>query len=142
MKKTIITLALAALTGACSTAYGQSGAMVEAEAPANEKMTAHATHGHVTEGVKATGYTELLAGNLSDAEATLSQGGPEALSVFDRLNLAYIYSRTGRAKQAEALYESILSMSDNPYALLGSGKTKRVKTIARDAMVALSVKDN
>lgn len=82
---------------------------------------------------------ELKAGDWSAAEAALlgSEVAPED-QIFAKLNLAFVYSTTGRKDQAVALYKEILSGEENPYALLRNGEPSRIKTIAKTALDRLS----
>jgi Tfp pilus assembly protein PilF len=58
---------------------------------------------------RATGYEQIAAGRMHDAETMLSKqmemhpGAPEL-----SLNLAAVYVRTGRAARAEPLYRDVL----------------------------------
>lgn len=63
---------------------------------------------------------------------------PEEDKVFAKLNLAFVYSSTGRVDQAVALYNEVLAEKKNPYALTASGEPRRVKSIARLALAKLS----
>ncbi|TNE66130.1 MAG: tetratricopeptide repeat protein [Alphaproteobacteria bacterium] len=78
---------------------------------------------------------EFAAGDWSQAEAALMNAdvapGDE---VFAKLNLAFVYSTTGRRDQAVALYQEILASKENPYALTMAGEPRRVKTIAKVAL--------
>ncbi len=82
---------------------------------------------------------ELGAGDWSKAEEALLGGqfAPED-EVFAKLNLAFVYSTTGRRDQAVAIYNEILSGRENPYALLLNGEPRRVKTIAKTALKKMS----
>lgn len=84
----------------------------------------------------ATG--ELNAGDWGKAEAALMSSGvaPED-EVFTKINLAFVYSSTGRRDLAVNIYNEILASRDNPYALTVSGQPRRVKTIAKMALVRL-----
>ncbi|MEX0300373.1 MAG: hypothetical protein AB3N28_14965 [Kordiimonas sp.] len=75
---------------------------------------------------------EVNNGDWSKAEAALmnTDVAPED-QVFAKLNLAFVYSSTGRRDQAVAIYTEILDGKDNPYALTVSGQPRRVKTIAQ-----------
>lgn len=75
---------------------------------------------------------EVNSGDWSKAEAALISAdiAPED-AVFAKLNLAFVYSSTGRPQQAVAIYTEILEGSDNPYALTVSGQPRRVKSIAQ-----------
>lgn len=68
------------------------------------------------------GYDQIAAKNLQAAERTLvaqSAVEPDEPSVL--LNLAFVYKKTGRAAEANALYERVLAQPDVLMAL-GSGK--------------------
>lgn len=82
---------------------------------------------------------EVGSADWSAAEAALlGLDVKEEDKVFAKLNLAFVYSSTGRRDQAVALYSEILADKPNPYALTTSGKPRRVKTIARLALNGLS----
>ncbi len=82
---------------------------------------------------------ELQEGDWTNAEAALLGGEfSEEDEVFAKLNLAFVYSTTGRKDQAVALYKEILASKENPYALLRSGEPRRVKTIAQTALERLN----
>ncbi|WP_262689874.1 hypothetical protein [Kordiimonas aestuarii] len=79
--------------------------------------------------------SELQDGDWSKAEAALLDADvAEEDQVFAKLNLAFVYSTTGRREQAMAMYRDILDGRDNPYALLMNGEPRRVKTIAKTAL--------
>ncbi len=82
--------------------------------------------------------SELQQGDWSEAEAALlgADVAPED-QVFAQLNLAFVYSTTGRKEQAVAMYREILDGRDNPYALLMNGEPRRVKTIAKTALTRM-----
>ncbi len=82
--------------------------------------------------------SELGSGDWSKAEAALlgSDVAPED-AVFAKINLAFVYSSTGRADLAMNIYNEILEGKDNPYALTVSGQPRRVKTIAKVALARL-----
>lgn len=63
---------------------------------------------------------------------------PEEDKVFAKLNLAFVYSSTGRVEQAVALYNEVLAEKKNPYALTAGGEPRRVKSIARLALAKLN----
>lgn len=85
--------------------------------------------------------SELQQGDWSEAEAALlgADVAPED-QVFAKLNLAFVYSTTGRKEQAVAMYREILDGRDNPYALLMNGEPRRVKTIAKTALSRMGEK--
>ena len=82
---------------------------------------------------------ELNNGDWSQAEAALMSAdvAPED-QVFAKLNLAFVYSSTGRTEQAVAIYREILDGNENPYALTVSGQPRRVKTIAKAGLESIS----
>jgi len=81
---------------------------------------------------------ELNSGDWSKAEAALLGAGvAKEDEVFTKLNLAFVYSSTGRTEQAVAIYQKILASKDNPYAMTVSGEPRRVKTIAKMALLRL-----
>ncbi len=84
---------------------------------------------------------ELKAQDWSSAEtALLGTNFSKDDEVFAKLNLAFVYSTTGRQGEAVAIYREILDGKDNPYALLRSGHANRVKTIAKKALKRLGEK--
>ena len=87
--------------------------------------------------------TELQQGDWSKAEAALLGADvAEEDQVFAKLNLAFVYSTTGRREQAVAIYHEILDGRDNPYALLMNGEPRRVKTIAKTALERMETQNN
>ncbi|MFC4348040.1 hypothetical protein ACFO5Q_09310 [Kordiimonas lipolytica] len=82
--------------------------------------------------------SELGSGDWSKAEAALlgSDVAPED-AVFAKINLAFVYSSTGRKDLAMNIYQEILEGKANPYALTVSGQPRRVKTIAKVALARL-----
>lgn len=84
---------------------------------------------------------EMGSADWSAAEAALlGMNVAEEDKVFAKLNLAFVYSSTGRRDLAISLYNEVLQEDKNPYALTASGKPRRVKSIARLALASL--KDN
>lgn len=82
---------------------------------------------------------ELNTGDWSKAEAALLNSGvAKEDEVFAKLNLAFVYSTTGRQDMAVAIYNEILAAKPNPYALTVSGQPRRVKTIAKFALARLN----
>jgi tetratricopeptide (TPR) repeat protein len=77
----------------------------------------------------------IAADNLEQAERELlfildnDPNDPYAL-----LNLAYVYQKAGDQAKARNVYNRILTMKGDPYAELASGRTERVKSIARRGM--------
>jgi Tfp pilus assembly protein PilF len=120
--------------------FGTFGALVAATiltvgASANETRFAdEAQAANLDEYAKS----ELQQGDWSEAEAALlgADVAPED-QVFAKLNLAFVYSTTGRKEQAVAMYREILDGRDNPYALLMNGEPRRVKTIAKTALARM-----
>lgn len=85
--------------------------------------------------------TELAKGDWSEAEAALMGAEfSEEDQVFAKINLAFVYSATGRKERAVAMYREILAAKENPYALTNAGTPKRVKTIAKLALARLGEK--
>ncbi|WP_417450059.1 hypothetical protein [Kordiimonas sp.] len=83
--------------------------------------------------------SQLQEGDWSSAEAALLGADvADEDQVFAKLNLAFVYSTTGRREQAIAMYRDILDGRDNPYALLMNGEPRRVKTIAKTALERLA----
>ena len=81
---------------------------------------------------------ELKSRDWSKAEAALlGQEFNKEEEVFAKLNLAFVYSTTGRKDLAVAIYNEILAAKENPYALTRSGQPRRVKTIAKIALARL-----
>lgn len=71
-----------------------------------------------------TGFTAIAAGNLSQAEATLSA----ERAIFPRrpevlLNLAAVYARTDRVAQARTLYNDVLASEPVSLDLANGGAT-------------------
>lgn len=82
---------------------------------------------------------ELKKRDWSKAEAALLGSDiSDEDQVFAKLNLAFVYSSTGRRDLAVALYNDILSAKENPYAMTRSGQPRRVKSIAKMALARLS----
>ncbi len=82
---------------------------------------------------------ELSTGDWSKAEvALLKSDVAKEDEVFAKLNLAFVYSSTGRRDMAVAIYKDILASKQNPYALTVSGQPRRVKTIAKLALTRLN----
>lgn len=89
-------------------------------------------------GAKELAKEQLANGDWTSAEAALL--GTEFSKedqVFAKLNLAFVYSSTGRKEQAVEIYQEILAAKENPYALTNSGKPRRVKSIAKAALARL-----
>ena len=85
-----------------------------------------------------TGYTAIAAGDLSQAERTLSA----ERAIFPRrpevlLNLAAVYARTNRTAQARALYDDVLTAA--PVALeVADGGTMSSHDVAQRGLSRLS----
>ena len=81
---------------------------------------------------------EIQAQDWASAEEELlkTDFGSED-QVFATLNMAYLYSITGRTDRAEALYQEVLDGRDNRFAMTLSGKPRKVKYIARDGLKRL-----
>ncbi len=72
----------------------------------------------------------------AEAELISTDFGPED-QIFAKVNLAFIYSATGRIEQAHALYQEILDGHDNSFAMTLSGMPRKVKYIAKDGIERL-----
>lgn len=72
----------------------------------------------------------------AEAELVSTDFGPED-QIFAKVNLAFIYSATGRVEQAHALYQEILDGRDNSFAMTLSGQPRKVKYIAKDGIARL-----
>lgn len=82
---------------------------------------------------------ELKKRDWAKAEAALlGETVAKEDEVFAKLNLAFVYSATGRTDMAVAIYNEILAAKENPYALTRSGQPRRVKTIAKIALARLN----
>jgi len=82
---------------------------------------------------------EMSTSDWSKAEAALLNSGvAKEDEVFAKLNLAFVYSSTGRRDMALVIYNDILASKQNPYALTVSGQPRRVKTIAKLALARLN----
>ncbi len=105
-----------------------------ADATANTKVLANVT-------IEDQDFAdkELKSRDWSKAEAALlGQEFNKEDEVFAKLNLAFVYSTTGRQDLAVNIYNEILAAKENPYALTRSGQPRRVKTIAKIALARLS----
>ncbi|GHF11406.1 hypothetical protein GCM10017044_01450 [Kordiimonas sediminis] len=81
----------------------------------------------------------LKSGDWASAEAELLQSSlDDQDSVYAKLNLAFLYGTTGRSEQAAAIYQEILDGRDNSFAMVLSGKPRRVKAIAREGLKRLT----
>lgn len=82
---------------------------------------------------------ELKKRDWAKAEAALlGEAVAKEDEVFAKLNLAFVYSATGRTDLAVAMYNEILAAKENPYALTRAGQPRRVKTIAKIALARLN----
>lgn len=82
---------------------------------------------------------ELKKRDWAKAEAALlGEQVAKEDEVFAKLNLAFVYSATGRKELAVALYNEILAAKENPYALTRAGEPRRVKSIAKIALARLN----
>lgn len=61
--------------------------------------------------------------------------GDEALN---KINLALVYSMTGRTNEARKLYQDVINGQDRGYAMTKSGKPRKIKAIARDGLKMLN----
>ncbi|MCJ8157757.1 tetratricopeptide repeat protein [Sphingomonas sp. LaA6.9] len=79
-------------------------------------------------------FDEIAAKNLKAAEMRLdAQRAKEPTEPSVLLNLAYVYSRTGRAAEARTLYNEVLAQPDVLMAL-GDGRPASSHDIALKAM--------
>lgn len=82
------------------------------------------------------------------ASDNLAQAESELLTILDNdpndpyalLNLAYVYQKSGDQARARDIYNRILTLKADPYAELASGRTERVKSIARRGMASAETK--
>lgn len=82
---------------------------------------------------------ELKKRDWAKAEAALlGEAVAKEDEVFSKLNLAFVYSATGRTDLAVAIYNEILASKENPYAMTRAGQPRRVKTIAKIALARLN----
>ncbi len=81
---------------------------------------------------------KIAARDWSAAEAELvnTEFSPED-QIFAKVNLAFLYSATGRTEKAVALYQEILDGRDNSFAMTLSGKARKVKYIAKEGLKRL-----
>lgn len=75
----------------------------------------------------------------SDAELALIKTNfpGQGDMALNKVNLALIYSLTGRVEEARTLYAEILKGRDNGFAMTLSGKPRQIKYIARDGLKRL-----
>ena len=87
---------------------------------------------------KAIASSKLAERDWSAAETELvnTEFSPED-QIFAKVNLAFLYSVTGRTEKAMALYQEILDGRDNSFAMTLSGKPRKVKYIAKDGLKRL-----
>jgi|TARA_R110002096_G_scaffold432240_1_gene648644 hypothetical protein len=74
--------------------------------------------------------------SAAEEELISTDFGPED-QIFAKVNLAFLYSATGRADKAQALYQEILDGRDNSFAMTLSGQPRKVKYIAKDGIKRL-----
>lgn len=85
------------------------------------------------------GSDQIASHDWSGAEMALVQTEFEAEDeVFARINLAYVYSFTGRTEEAADIYREVLEGYDNRFAMTLSGKPRKIKYIAKDGLKNLS----
>lgn len=84
------------------------------------------------------GYDQIAAKNLKAAEQSLvARRAEEPHEPSVLLNLAYVYSKTGRNAEAQALYNEVLAQPDVLMAL-GDGQPASSHAIALKAMARAS----
>jgi hypothetical protein len=77
------------------------------------------------------GYRAILARDWPTAERQLLSGlEKDPTNVFRQLNLAWVYSQTGRKEQAAAIYQRILMSDRDQLAADRSGEGRSVKALA------------
>ena len=81
---------------------------------------------------------KIAAQDWSGAETELlnTEFGSED-KIFAKINLAFLYSSTGRVEKAAALYQEVLDGRDNSFAMTVSGAPRKVKYIAKDGIKIL-----
>jgi Tfp pilus assembly protein PilF len=111
-----------------------AGLMTATSVMADERITLFEDGASAEELAK----NQLANGDWASAEAALiGTEFSQEDQVFAKLNLAFVYSATGRKDQAVALYNEVLAAKENPYALTNAGHSRRVKTIAKAALKRL-----
>lgn len=73
----------------------------------------------------------------SEAEQALRAGDMD--DPLLQLNLAYVLRKMDREDEAAAIYAAIIEGTANPYATMVGGHPRRVKSVARDAIVAMNL---
>jgi len=97
-------------------------------------LIAFAGAAQAEDGGNRYGYDQITAKNLKAAEQRLlDQQAAEPNEPSVLLNLAYVYKKTGRTAEADALYERVLAQKDVLMAL-GNGKPAWSHTLAMKAM--------
>ena len=77
------------------------------------------------------GYRAILARDWTTAERQLLAGlEKDPTNVFRQLNLAWVYSQTGRKDQAAMIYQRILMSDRDQLAADQSGQGRSVKALA------------
>lgn len=77
------------------------------------------------------GYRAILAHDWATAESQLLAGlEKDPTNVFRQLNLAWVYSQTGRKEQAAMIYQRILMSERDQLAADQSGQGRSVKALA------------
>ena len=83
-------------------------------------------------------YGAIQSGDLAAAEQQLLAGlerDPD--NVFRQLNLAWVYSQTGRENAAAAIYRDIIASDDTRLAALPSREGASVRDLAELALMRL-----
>ena len=76
-------------------------------------------------------YRAILAHDWATAEKQLLAGlEKDPMNVFRQLNLAWVYSQTGRGDQAAMIYQNILMSDRDLLAADQSGQGRSVKALA------------
>jgi tetratricopeptide (TPR) repeat protein len=84
------------------------------------------------------GFAAIRSQNWTLAEQQLLAGlEKNPNNVFRLLNLAWVYSQTGRKEQAESIYQRILANEDDRLAALPSGEGRSVKALAERGLSQL-----
>jgi Tfp pilus assembly protein PilF len=77
------------------------------------------------------GYRAIVARDWPTAEQQLLVGlEKDPTNVFRLLNLAWVYSQTGRKDQAAMIYQRILMSGQDYVAAIPSGEGRSVKALA------------
>lgn len=89
---------------------------------------------YASDGENRYGYDQIAAKDLKAAEQRLiAQQAAEPREPSVLINLAYVYSQTGRTAEAMVLYNRVLAQPDVLMAL-GNGSPASSHAIARKAM--------